>query len=91
MLNDYECSRKIASGMKVASVIKSLEQEKRPSLKSAWVMHENMLLSVLKYNRETQVWDKRCRCKRQFVKLGNLTRVLDDRRADKMVNANNSG
>ena len=48
-----ECSRKVASGRRVAGAIRSLVNARGLQLEFAKVFHETLLVSVLTYGSET--------------------------------------
>ena len=50
--DEGECSRKVASGRKVASDVRSLQ------LECDWVLHVSLLVPVLTYGSETVIWTK---------------------------------
>ena len=51
-----ECSRKAASGRRVASAIRSLVNARDLQLKCARVLHETLLVPVLLHGTETMLW-----------------------------------
>ena len=51
-----ECSRKVASGRRVASAIRSLVNDKDLQLKYARVLHETLRMPVLMYGSKTLLW-----------------------------------
>ena len=53
---DAECSRKVASGRRVAGAIKSLVNARDLQLECARVLHETLLVPVLMYGSETMLW-----------------------------------
>ena len=54
-----ECSRKVASGRKVAGAIRSLVNAMDLHLASAKVLHETLLVPALMYGSETMLWKKK--------------------------------
>ena len=50
--DETECSRKVESGRRVASVIRSLVNARSLQLECAKVFHESLLVSVLTYRSE---------------------------------------
>ena len=50
-----ECSRKVASGRRVAGAIRSLVNSRRFQLDCARVLHESLLEPVLTYGSETMI------------------------------------
>ena len=53
-IDEVECSRKVASGRRVASVIRSLVDASILQLECARVLHESLLVPV-KYGSETKI------------------------------------
>ena len=51
-----ECSRKVASGRRVAGAIRSLGNARDLQLEWARVLHEALLVPVLMYGSETILW-----------------------------------
>ena len=51
-----ECSRKIASGRKVAGAIRSLVNVRNLQIEYARVLHEILIVLVLMYGSETILW-----------------------------------
>ena len=54
--DEAECSRKVASGRRVAGTIRSLVNARDLQLECARVLHETLLVSVLTYWSETILW-----------------------------------
>ena len=54
-----QCSRKVASGRKVAGAIRSLVNARSLQLVCARVLHEPLLVPVLIYGSETMIWKKK--------------------------------
>ena len=77
--DEVECSRKVASGNRVAGVIRSLH------LECARVLHEP-LVPVLRYDSETMIWNEKERSKIWDVEMDNLRGLLSIRRMDKVPN-----
>ena len=53
------CSRKVASGRKVAGVIKSFVNARDLQLECAGVLHETLILPVLMYGNEPMLWKEK--------------------------------
>ena len=53
--DEAECSRKVASGRKVAVAIRSLVNTRSLKLKCARVLHESLMVPVLTYSRKTDM------------------------------------
>ena len=51
-----ECSRKVASGSKVASAIKSMVNDRSLQLDCSRVLHESLLVIVFTYSSERMIW-----------------------------------
>ena len=56
---EAECSRKMASGRRVAGAIRSLVNARSLELECAGVLCESLLALVLTYGRETMIWRKK--------------------------------
>ena len=57
-----QCCKKVASGRRIAGVIRSLVNVRGLQLQCARVLHETLLVPVLMYGRETVIWkNKRSR------------------------------
>ena len=54
-----ECSRKVASGRRVADALRSLINDRDFKFESARVLHETLLVPVLTYGSETMLWKKK--------------------------------
>ena len=54
--DEAECSRKVASGRRVAGAIRSLVNARSLQLECARVLHESLLVPVLTYGSETMIW-----------------------------------
>ena len=51
-----ECSRKVASGRRVAGAIRFLVNTRDLQLECARVLHETLVVHVLTYGSETMLW-----------------------------------
>ena len=51
--DEAECSRKVASGRRVAGAIRSLVNARSLQLECAKVLHESLLVPVLTYGSDT--------------------------------------
>ena len=67
-----ECSRKAASGKRVAGVIRSLANARDLQLECARVLHEKLLVPVLIYGSETMLWKEKERSRSRAVQMDNL-------------------
>ena len=54
-----ECSRKVASGRRVAGAIRSLVNARDLQLQCARILHETFLVPILMYDNETMLWKRR--------------------------------
>ena len=54
-INSDECSRKVASGRRVAVAIRSLANARSLQLKCARILHESLVVLVLRYGSEI-IW-----------------------------------
>ena len=57
--DEAECSRKVASGRRVAGAFSSLINARSLHLKRAKVLHESLLVPVLTYSSETMIWKEK--------------------------------
>ena len=53
--DEAECSRNVASGRRVSGAIRSLVNARGLELECARVLHESLLVPVLKYSSETMI------------------------------------
>ena len=54
-----ECSRKVASGMRVAGAIRSLVNDRDLQIECDRVLHETLHVPVLTYGSETMLWEEK--------------------------------
>ena len=78
-----ECSRKVASGRRVAGAIRSLVNARSLQLECARVLHESLLVSFLTYGSETIVWREKERSRIWAVQMDNPRGLLDIKRSSK--------
>ena len=81
-----ECSRKVTSGRRVASAIRSLLNARDLHLQCARVLDETLFVPVLMYGTETMLWEEE-RCRARAVQMNNLRGLLGIRRMDRVPNA----
>ena len=81
-IDEAECSRKVASGRRVAGTIGSYNLQ----LKWSRVLQETLLVPVLIYGSETMLWRERARSRIEVVQMYNLRGLLSIRRMDKVSN-----
>ena len=74
-----ECSKKVASGRRVAGTIRSLV--------NARVLHETLLVPVLMYGSETMLWREKERSRVRAMQMDTLRGLLGIRRMDRVRNA----
>ena len=82
-----ECSRKVASGRRVAGTIRSLVKASSLSLERARVLHELLLVSVLTYGIETMKWIEKERSRIRAVQLDSLRGLMSIRKMGKVPNS----
>ena len=70
-----QCSRKVASGRRVAGAIRSLVNAKDLQFECARVLHETLLVPVLMYGNKTMLWKEKERSKVRGVQMDNLRRL----------------
>ena len=85
--DEVECSKKMASGTRVAGVVRSLVIARSLQLECASVLHKFLLLLVLTYCTETMIWREKERSRIKAVKIDNLRGLLGIRRMYKVPNA----
>ena len=71
-----EFSRKVASGRRVASAIRSLINARNLQLECASLLHETMLVPVLMCGSETMLWREKERSRVRVVQMDNLRGLL---------------
>ena len=87
-IDEAECSRKVASGKRVADAIRTLINARSLLHECARVLHELLLVPVLMYGSETMIW----REKRSRIRAIQMDRgLLGIRRIDKVPNAVSKG
>ena len=82
-----ECSRKVASGRRVAGAIRFLINARDLQLECAGVLHETLLVPFLMYESETMLWKEKERSRIRGVQMDILRRFLGIRRMDRALNA----
>ena len=65
--DEAKCSRKAASGRRVAGAIRSLVNARNLQLECARVLHESLLVIVLMYGSETMIWKEKERSRIRAV------------------------
>ena len=85
--DEAECSRKVASGRRVAGAISSLVNARSLQLECTRVLHESLLMLVLTYGSETMICKEKERCRIRAVQMDNFRGLLGIRRMDKVPNA----
>ena len=84
---EAECSRKLASGRRVAGAIRFLVDARDLQLECARVLHESLLVPVLLYGSETTLWKEKKRSRVRTVQVNSLRGLLGIRRMDRFPNA----
>ena len=82
-----ECSRKVASGRRVAGAIRSLVNAKYLQIECARVLHETWFIPVLMYDSETLLWKEKEIYKIRAVQINDLRDLLGIRRMNRVSNA----
>ena len=67
-----ECSKKVASGRRVAGVIRLLVNDRDLQLESARVLYELLVVPVLTYGSETMLWKEKEKTRVRTVQMENL-------------------
>ena len=70
--DEGECSRKVASGRRVAGAIRSLVKSRSLQLEFTRVLHESLLVPVVTYGSETMIWKEKERSSIRAVQMDNL-------------------
>ena len=81
------CSRKVASGRRVACAIMSLVNARDLKLECAIFLHETLLVPVLMYGSEIMLWKEKEISRIRVVHMDNLRSLLGIRRMDIVPNA----
>ena len=81
-----QCSRKVASGRKVAGAIRSLVNARNLQFECARVLPETLLVPVLMYDRETMLWKEKERSRIRAVQMDNLRGFLGIKTMDRVPN-----
>ena len=76
-----QCSRKVASGRRIAGAIRSLVNARDLQLACARILHETLLIPVLVYGSETMLW-KEERSRIRALQMDNLRELLGIRRME---------
>ena len=77
-----ECSRKAASGRRVAGAIRTLVNARDLQLESARLLHETMLMPVLMHGTVTMLWIEKESSRLRAVQMDNLRGLPGIRRMD---------
>ena len=85
--DEAECSRKVASGRRVAGAIKSLVIDRSLQLECGRVFHESLLVPALTYGSETKIWREKERSRIWAVQVEIFRGLVGNRRMDKVLNA----
>ena len=76
----------MASGRRVAGAIRSLDNAKDLQLEYVRVLHETLLVPILMYGSETDLWKEKERCRTRAVRLDSLRRLLSISRINTVPN-----
>ena len=85
--DEAECSRKVASGRRVADSIRSLVNPRYLQFEYASFLHETFLVPILMYGNETMLWKEKERSRIRVVQMDNLRGLTGIRRMDRVPNA----
>ena len=72
-----ECSRKVASGRRVACAIRSPVNARHLQIECAGVLNETFLVPVLTYGSEKMLWNEKEISRIRFVQMDNLRGMSD--------------
>ena len=67
--DEADCSRKVASGKRVAGTVRPLVNARSFLLECARVLHESLLVLVLTYGSETMIWREKERARIRDVQM----------------------
>ena len=81
-----ECRKKVASGRKVASVIRPLVDAMGLQLQCEWVLHEGLFMPVPLYGSGTMVWKEKERSRIRAMPKDNLKSVIGIKRMARVLN-----
>ena len=81
------CSRKVASGRRVAGTISYLVNARILQLECARFLHESLLVPVLTYGIETMIWREKEISRIRSVNMYKLRDLMCIRIMDKVLNA----
>ena len=76
--DETECSRKLASGRRVAGAIRSLVNAR--SCECARVLHKSLLVPLLMFGSETMIWKEEVRSRIRAVQMDNLRSLIGIRK-----------
>ena len=82
--DEAEYSRKVASERRVQVLLGLVNAR---SLQIARILHESLLVPVLKYGNKTIIWREKERSRIKAVHMDNLRGLLGIRRMDEVLNA----
>ena len=85
--DEVECSRKVASGRRVAGANRFLVNARSLQLECARVLQEALLVPIPIYGSETMLWKEKERSRIWAVQMDNFRRLLGIRRMDRVPNA----
>ena len=74
--NEAECGKKVVSGRRVASAIRSLVNACSLLFECASFLHESLLVPALTHGSETIIWREKERCRIRAVQTDNLRGLL---------------
>ena len=80
--DEAQFSRKVASGKRVADAIRSVVSARNLQPEYAMVLHESLLVSVLMYGNEINIWKEKKNSR--SVQMDNLRGLPGIRRMDKL-------
>ena len=81
---EAECSKKVASGRRVADTIRPMVNARGLQLECARVLYDSLLMPVLMYGSETMLWKEKERYRIRAVQMNRLRGLLGIRIMDKV-------
>ena len=85
--DEAECSRKVASGRRVAVTVRPLINARDLRLECARFLHETLLVPVLMHGIEKMLWKEKEISRVRLVQMDNLWGLLGIRRMDRVLKA----
>ena len=82
-----ECSKKVASGRKVAGAFRPIVNVRDLQIECSRVLHERLLVPILMYDSEIMLWKEKERSRIKAVQMDNLRGLLGIGKIDRIPNS----